>query len=131
MADVIEKARELAESIQQDPRCHRMQVARAANDADPALQHLIGEFNLKKLALSRQYKTAPDDKEKIGALEDEIRTLYAKIMEDPGMKEYAAAKEAMDELNAQINAIIQLAVTGEVPEGGSCSGNCEGCAGCR
>lgn len=131
MADVIEKAKELAMSIREDPRCQRLQVARAANDADPALQQLIGEFNLKKLALSRQYKTAPDDKEKIGALEEKIRSLYAQIMKTPGMKEYVAAKEELDKLNAQINAIIQLAVTGETGGDSECSGNCAGCPGCR
>lgn len=131
MADVIEKAKELAESIREDARCRRLQVARANNDADPELQKKIGEFNLKKLQLGREYKKAPQEPARIHALEDEIRSLYADIMRTPGMQEYTAAKEDLDELNAQINAIIQLAVTGEEPDGGSCSGNCAGCAGCR
>ena len=129
--DVIEKARDLAQSIREDARCRRLQVARASNDADPALQRMIGEFNLQKLRLRREYQKQPNDAERIHALEGKIRDIYAQIMQTPGMREYAAAKAEMDELNAQINAIIQLAVTGEMAGGTGCSGNCAGCPGCR
>lgn len=128
--DVIEKAKELAQAIAQDERCRRLQVAKAANDSDSPLQEMIGQFNLQKMQLGAEYKKEPPDRERIKELEKSMRRLYAEIMKTPAMTEYSAAKEAMDELVAQINAIIQLSVSGEVDTGG-CSGDCAGCAGCH
>ena len=127
--DVIEKAKELAQAIAQDERCRRLQVARAANDADTALQELIGRFNLQKMQLGTEYKKEPPDRDRIKEMEQAMRSLYGEIMKTPAMTEYSAAKDAMDELVAQINAIIQLSVSGEVDTDG-CSGDCGGCAGC-
>lgn len=128
--EVIEKAKELAQTIMEDERCRRLQVARAANDNDIELQKLIGEFNLKKIALGAEFKKTPPDKEKAQKFENEMKELYAKIMANPTMAEYTQAKKDMDELLTHINSIIQMSVSGEVSEG-SCSGNCEGCAGCH
>ena len=128
--DVIEKAKELAQAISQDERCRRLQVAKAANDSDSALQEMIGRFNLQKMQLGEEYKKEPPDRDRIRELEQSIRAVYQEIMKTPAMTEYSVAKDAMDELVAQINAIIQLSVSGEVDAAG-CSGDCAGCSGCH
>jgi cell fate (sporulation/competence/biofilm development) regulator YlbF (YheA/YmcA/DUF963 family) len=129
--DVIEKAKELSMAITQDERCIRMQVAKAANEADMPLQKFIGEFNLKKIMLNAEYKKTPPDDAKLKSLEEELRDIYAKIMENEHMAEFNAAKKGMDEMLGHINGIIQLAISGEVDSADGCSGSCESCSGCH
>ena len=52
--DVIELARELGKAIQQDERFLAMQIARQNSDNDDELQQLIGEFNLKRMAINNE-----------------------------------------------------------------------------
>lgn len=129
--DVIEKAKELSMAIMQDERCIRLQNAKAANEADMELQKLIGEFNLKKIMLSAEYKKNPPDDAKLKAFEEELKDIYGKVMQNPHMAEFNAAKKQMDEMLGHINSIIQVAISGEVEQDGGCTGNCTGCAGCH
>lgn len=128
---VIEKARELGEEIINDERCKRYRIAKAANDADPLLQDLIGEFNLKKLQLSNEFNKEQEkqSKEKIEQFQSELKAIYAKIMETESMKEFSAAKKDVDEMLSHINSIIQMSISGEADSG--CGGNCGSCSGCH
>lgn len=131
---VIEKARELGQEIMEDARCKRLQAAKAANDADAALQEMIGAFNLKKLQMNNEFNKPEQEqsKERMTQCEGELKELYAKVMENESMVEFAAAKKDMDELVGHINDIIQMSISGEVDsDGGSCGGDCTGCHGCH
>lgn len=130
--DVIEKARELALAIAEDARCKRLQAAKTANDEDKELQDIVGEFNLKKMQLNNEFNKPAEEqsKENMTALENELKEIYSKAMSNKAMAEYNEAKQDMDELLNQVNGIIQVAVTGEVPEEG-CNGHCSGCSGCH
>jgi cell fate (sporulation/competence/biofilm development) regulator YlbF (YheA/YmcA/DUF963 family) len=131
LMDVIEKAKELGVAITQDPRCVRLQVAKAANEADMELQKMIGEFNLKKIMLNAEYKKTPPDDARLKAFEEELRGIYGRILENDRMAEFNAAKKGMDEMLSHINGIIQVAISGEIDTPAGCSGSCEGCAGCH
>lgn len=131
--EIIEKARELADLLREDKRCLRLQAAKAANDLDTELQSLIGEFNLKKIALQNELDKTAIDRDKARGFEKEMREVYAKIMAKPSMKEYEEAKREVDTLVGHINSIVQAGVSGE-PEAtdpAGCSGNCAGCPGCH
>lgn len=128
--DIIEKTKELSELITEDERCKRLQLAKAACDADMELKKHIGLFNIKKISLSNAYRNDIQEDEKIKALESEARDLYGKIMQNGHMKEYNAAKKEVDELLSHINSIIQVAISGETGET-SCGGDCSGCEGCH
>jgi cell fate (sporulation/competence/biofilm development) regulator YlbF (YheA/YmcA/DUF963 family) len=130
--DVIEKARELAQAISDDPRCKRLLVAKEKNDNDKELQDIVGEFNLKKIQLNNEFNKPEEQqsKENMTKLENDLKEIYQKAMSNAAMAEYNDAKKELDELVNQINAIIQVAITGEVAEGG-CSGNCASCGGCH
>jgi cell fate (sporulation/competence/biofilm development) regulator YlbF (YheA/YmcA/DUF963 family) len=129
---VIEKARELGEEIMDDARCRRLQAAKAANDADTALQEMIGEFNLKKMQLGSEFNKPQEQqsKERMAQYENELKEIYGRVMQNEAMAEFTAAKKDMDELLEHVNAIIQVAVSGEADSGG-CGGDCAGCAGCH
>lgn len=136
MDNLIEMAKEMGEAIQMDQRFIRTQMAQAAADEDEALQGLIGEFNLKRLAVNNEYSKEEKDDAKIRELDMELREIYGRLMENENMKAYQAAKAELDEVLGRVNRILTLSAQGEDPqkadvELSGCSGNCSSCAGCH
>ena len=136
METLLELAKDLGHEIQRDPRFIRTQMAQAAADEDKALQDMIGEFNLKRMALNAEASKdeAEQDKEKVMQLNAELREVYARVMANESMAEYQAAKTELDTIINGIGAIINMAAQGLNPddyEEHSCSGNCGSCGGCH
>ncbi len=134
MEHILEMAKELGHAIQQDERFIRLQAAQTAADEDAELQSLIGEFNLKRMAINSE--TAKDDKdeEKLKELNKEIREVYARVMANPSMVAYNEAKTAVDKIINGIGAIVNMAAQGMNPDEydeHNCSGNCSSCGGCH
>ena len=133
--DIIELTREIGKMIQQDERYLALQAAQKASDADGDLQHLIGEFNLKRLAISNEDSAEKPDNEKIAQYNRELREIYTQIMSNDHMKAYEAAKNELDVLARRIQTIILKSLDGEDPEtadvDASCGGNCASCSGCH
>ena len=134
MDQIIEMAKELGYAIQQDERFIRTQLAQAAADEDEELQGIIGEFNLKRIAINNENTKEDKDGDKISKLDTEIREIYARLMANPRMEAYNVAKTELDQLVNQIGAIVTLSAQGQDPDdaptgGSGCSGNCGGCGG--
>lgn len=134
--DVIELARELGKAIQQDERFLAMQIARQNSDNDDELQQLIGEFNLKRMAINNEAAKENRDEAKLQQLNSELRETYAKVMQNKNMNAYNEAKELMDNMLKRINAIISISAEGGDPEitdltEDTCGGSCSSCAGCH
>ena len=134
--DMIEMAREIGREIQNDDRYLALRLASQSADEDVALQGLIGEFNLKKLAINNEAGKAERDEEKLQTLNKELRTLYREIMENEKMKVYQTTKRELDGLVQRITSIITLCAEGENPETAdydpsACTGNCGTCGGCH
>ena len=137
MDKILELTKDLAHEIQMDERFVRMQMAQAAADADEDLQKLIGDFNLKRMSLATESSKDDDkkDADKIKTLDEELRALYAQVMENEHMKAFNAAKIGMDEMMNGVSRILTLAAQGVDPDSAdmesSCSGNCSSCGGCH
>lgn len=135
MEQILEMAKELGRAIQQDERFVKVQMAQARADEDEALQALIGEFNLKRMAINAESaKGEEQDEEKLRALNVEIREVYAKVMANESMAAYNEAKTEMDKLTNAVGAILNMAAQGLDPDDydeHSCSGNCSSCGGCH
>ena len=133
--DVIAMARELGAALQQSDEYTAYNVAKNAADGDEVLQEMIGEFNLKKLSLSTEVQKEEKDQEKLAALNEEVRTIYAKIMAHPTMAAYNTTKSELDRLLNFLQQIIVYSANGEDPatieEETSCGGDCSGCSGCH
>ena len=137
MDKILELTKDLAHEIQMDERFVRMQLAQQAADADEGLQTLIGDFNLKRMALATE--TAKDDDkkdpDKMKKPDEELRALYAEVMSNENMKAFNVAKAGMDELMNGVSRILTLAAQGVDPDSAdmeaSCSGNCSTCGGCH
>ena len=137
MDKILELTKDLAHEIQMDERFVRVQLAQQAADADEELQKLIGDFNLKRMALATETSKDDDKKnpEKMKQLDEELRALYAEVMSNENMKAFIAAMVGMDEMMNGVSRILTLAAQGIDPDSAdmeaSCSGNCSSCGGCH
>ncbi len=135
--DIIEAARQLGAVLQQDERYKRYSEARKANDADPELQKLVGEFNLARMQVDNEFQKeeAERDGEKIKEFNVTIRQLYGKIMCNDTMMEFNKAKADFDAVMQRVNGIIDLSIEGEDPNtcepATGCTGSCATCSGCH
>lgn len=132
---LLEMAKDMGEALQQDDRYVSLQMAQAKADEDEALQALIGEFNLKRMALATEENKEDKDNAKLQALDEELREVYARVMANDSMQAYNAARHSMDALLNGINRILMLSAQGEDPQSiepeHSCGGNCGSCGGCH
>ena len=138
MNDILDLAKEIGFALPEDGRYIRIQMAQAAADEDEALQGMIGEFNLKRIAVNNEATKSEEDKdpERMKVLDQELREVYGRIMANANMMAYQQAKEEMDALMRQINTIITLSAQGVNPDealesGSGCSGSCSTCGGCQ
>ena len=134
MDQIIEMAKDLGYAIQQDERYIRTQLAQAAADEDEKLQELIGEFNLKRIAINSETTKEDKDGDKIQRLDAELRDIYAHLMANEHMAAYNEAKTELDKLINRIATIVTMSAQGEDPEdvpAEGCGGNCSGCSGCH
>ena len=95
--DMIELARDFGRELQKDERYLAFDAARVASDADEELQALIGEFNLKRMAINNEAQKDEQDEEKIKTLNEELRSAYNRIMANDNMMRYNETKQELDQ----------------------------------
>lgn len=134
---LVEMAIDLGCQLQEDSRYLALRAAQQAADEDEQLQKLIGEFNLKRMAINAEEQKAEEeqDAEKLRTLNTALRSVYADIMQNEHMVAYNEAKDPFDALVQKINTAIALAAQGQDPaaaaEESGCTGNCGSCGGCH
>lgn len=134
--DIIEMTREIGKELQKDERYLALRLAQQQSDEDETLQAEIGEFNLKRMAINNEAQKDERDEEKLKSLNDELRAIYGKIMQNAHMTAYNNAKNEVDALLQRITAILSMCAEGEDPatcdyDAASCGGNCASCGGCH
>jgi len=136
--DLIKLTRKLGAAIQQDERYLAFQAARKANEEDEGLNDLIGKLNLVQLSYQHEAEQPEPDENKLAQYDDEFRSLYSEIMQNPNMINYENTRRDLDELMNYIMQILAMCVNGEDPEtcepqmneGAGCHGSCSSCQGC-
>ena len=127
--DVITMARQLGKALQQDEGYLRLMVAQQQNDADEALQALIGKFNLARINLNTELNKTDKDQARVTALNEEVRAIY-----DENMAAYNEAKTEFDDTVDFVMQILRGSINGEDPDliekQSGCSGSCSSCSGC-
>ena len=133
--DLIALARQMGHAIQEEKAYKDLQIAKTTADNDKELQDLIGEFNLKRMAINNEVQKDDRSEEKLKELNDSLRHTYAQIMMNENMTKYNEAKTEVDNLVQRVTTIISMAAEGEDPETcdveAACSGNCATCGGCH
>ncbi len=133
---LLEMAKDMGEALQQDERYVAMQMAQAKADDDKALQELIGEFNLKRMAINNEAQKEDRDDEKLQKLNYELREAYTNVMKNENMVKYNETKQALDECVQRVIAIITMCAEGEDPDTAdydpsACTHDCSTCGGCH
>lgn len=138
MTEVEAAVRQLGKAIQADPRYVAYWNAKADNDADTELQNDIQAFNFKKMSYQHEAEKLEEKRnpEKMEKLEHEVQELYLKIMDNPNMRAFETAKQAMNAMMQEVDTILSLCANGEDPDKchpdlTNCTGNCSGCSGCH
>lgn len=134
--DIIEITRELGRALQSEQAYVNMRLAQQQSDEDEALQQLIGEFNLKRMAINNEAQKEDRSEDTLQRLNTELREVYAQIMQNEHMTAYNNAKTEFDALLQRITGIIGLCADGENPDtcdydAASCGGDCSSCGGCH
>ena len=134
MADVIAIARQLGHAIQEQEEYKTIMTAKDAADNDEALQALITEFNIKRVAINAEACKTDRDDEALKKLNEEMRTAYSDIMNNEHMKAYNDAKQAFDKVLQRVLAIVQQSAEGQDPDttdfSEDCTHDCSTCGGC-
>ena len=134
--NVIAKTRELGAVIQQDERYVRFTEARKNNEADDALNEMIGKLNLIQMSYQNESSKDQPDESKMEGYDKQFREVYAQIMQNPNMIAYQSAKAEVDAMMNEVMQLLTMCVNGEdpaaceIPEEHSCSGSCSTCGGC-
>ena len=135
---VIELTRQLGAAIQQDERYAAYEEARKANEADDALNGLIGKINL--VQMNYQNEAAKGEEASAEAMEGfakEFEQLYREIMLNGNMVKFEAAKTAVDDMMNEIMGILACCIDGQDPatctpqQEHHCGGSCDSCGGCH
>ncbi|MDO4748908.1 MAG: YlbF family regulator [Eubacteriales bacterium] len=133
--ELISLARQMGHAIQNEKEYKDLQTAKVAADNDKELQDLIGEFNLKRMAINNEACKEDRDEDKLRELNTEMRDLYTKIMSNENMTAYNNAKTALDTVMQRVLAIITQSAEGEDPDttdfSQSCTHDCSTCGGCH
>ena len=130
MDEIIELAKQIGAKLKDSQEYKNFLVAQDKYEKNDELQDLIGDFNLKKMALMNEADKGDDKNEaEMEKLQTEMKAAYTKATEHPVMKEYYEAKGNFETSVQNVFSVIQYSITGEVPSG--CTGNCSSCGGCH
>lgn len=133
--DIIKMTRELGKAIQQDDRYVAYNVAKTANDNDTELQTLIDDFDKKRTTLNDELCKENKNTDMVKALDEDIKDLYGRIMSNPNMLAFTAAKNDLEHLISEVNQIITMCANGDDPDtcqvSHGCNGSCASCGGCH
>lgn len=124
--DIIEKARELGEMIQQSEQMAKMKELEAKQAADETAQTLLQEFNLERMNLARDMQSGKISQE--DAVKKNNDAFDAILEKSPVLKQYVDAKGEFDGLVNQINGVLNFYITGQDQ---NCTHDCGTCGGCH
>ncbi len=132
--DIIEMTRELGKALQNDDRYIAYTLAKQVNDEDEELQADIKRFEELRRELNLTMSGENPDSDKLKQLDEDIKSTYKKIMNNPNMFVFNSAQQALENLVSNITQIISMCANGEDPDtcqpSSGCSGSCATCGGC-
>ena len=131
MSKVQDCARALGEAIVASEEYQNMQLCEKAAESDPAAAEAMGRSMELHAAVNQEMGNEEPDAEKIARLGREMDEIQQTLSALPAVEEMTAARQRFSGLMDQVNKILEFIITGDVQEGGGCSGNCSSCGGCH
>ncbi|MDO5376868.1 MAG: YlbF family regulator [Clostridia bacterium] len=131
MSKVTECARALGEAIVASDEYKNMQITEKAAMSDPAVAEAMGRFLELKEALGNVMRQEEPDPDLIASYGQEMDEVQQKLNAMPAVDAMTSSRQQFSELMNQVNHVLQFMLTGEVEQGGGCTGNCGSCGGCH
>ena len=131
MGKVQECARALGEAIVASEEYKSMQLCEKAAESDPAAAEAMGRYMELHAAVNQEMGREEPDAELIARLGREMDDIQQSLNQMPSVEAMTGARQRFSELMDQVNRILEFIITGDVQEGGGCSGNCGSCGGCH
>ncbi len=126
MNDIIEKTRELGELIKSCPQMAKLKEAEAKQAEDEDAKTLMLEFNMNRMNLGRDIQSGKITEE--DAVRKNNEAFQKLVSSNDSIREYVEAKNELDKVVSQVNAILNFYITGQAP--GGCTHDCASCGGC-
>lgn len=131
MSKVTECARALGEAIVASEEYKTMQITEKAAMSDPAVAETMGRYLELKEALDNVMRQEEPDPNLIAQYGREMDEMQQKLNAMPAIDAMTESRQHFSELMNQVNSVLQFIITGEMEQGGGCSGNCSACSGCH
>ena len=88
------------------------------------------DVNTKK-ALGEAMSQPDCDAETLSNYGKELDEIQQKLNAMPVVDAMTSARQQFSAIMNQVNSVLEYIITGELQQGGGCSGNCSGCSGCH
>lgn len=121
---ITELAAELGKAIKEDERVKALNEAKKAYDEDKDLMRYVIEYNVQQKAMANEFEKGDDRDEVIlKQIQNRIDELYDLIVSNEAFVAMNAAQEVVNNFMNEVNGIITLNITGEMP----CTHDCSTC----
>ena len=121
---IAELAAELGKAIKEDERVKALNEAKRVYDEDKDLMRYVIEYNVQQKAMANEFEKGDDRDEVIlKQIQNRIDELYDLIVSNEAFVAMNAAQEVVNNFMNEVNGIITLNITGEIP----CTHDCSTC----
>ncbi len=124
MDEIMIKARELGELLQQSEIMRAYKLAEAEQQSDAESMKVLSELNVTSSKLAADMQSGAITAEE--AIRQNGEAYQKAIEKDEKLRTFFEKKQAADGVVNQINQILNYYITGEVP---GCSHDCSSCGG--
>ena len=134
MREVMQKAQELAEAILDSEVYQKMKAQESAVRRDPDAAKALGDMIEKRQRVEEVLSSAAMDTNELAIASREMEEAEQRMNDNAMIATLKEYRKDFQTMMDNVNKILRLVITGEVEdgnEGGGCSGNCQGCSGCR
>lgn len=122
--DILAKAKELAEMLNESEEAKRADAAKKAQDTDINAQAMIKKYNEKRRDVAVKMQFGEHSQDEMEEMRREINEAFDELMTNEVVKEFVEASKEYDLLVQQVVSVV----TGQ---GGGCGGSCSSCSGCH
>lgn len=131
MEKVIECARALGMAIVESDVYQKMQAAEAAAMGNEEVAAAMARFIELKQLIGDEMSKEDADPVLLSEYGKEMDELQQKLNEMSVVDDMTSSRQRFSEMMNQVNKVLEFIITGEVAQGGGCSGNCGSCGGCH
>ena len=135
MREVMLKAQELAEAILHSETYQKMKQQEAAARRDPEAAKTLSDMIEKRNRVETVLSAADMDPNELAEASKEMEEAEQRMNDNEMIRMLKDYRKDFQTMMDNVNRILRLVITGETEDENckntGCSGNCNGCSGCR